>query len=80
MIGEKRHIYKGVSPNVDFYSGLVYNMLNLPTEIYTPLFAIARIVGWSAHRMEELQNVDKIIRPAFKPARPIREYVDMEER
>ena len=80
VIGEKRHIYKGVSPNVDFYSGLVYNMLNLPDEIYTPLFAIARIVGWSAHRMEELQNVDKIIRPAFKPARPIRKYVDMEER
>ena len=80
VISEKRHIYKGVSPNVDFYSGLVYSMLELPAELYTPLFAIARIVGWSAHRMEELQNVDKIIRPAFESAQPLREYVSIEDR
>lgn len=66
MIAEKRHIYKGVSTNVDFYSGFVYNMLGIPVELYTPMFAVARVVGWSAHRMEELVNVDKIIRPAYK--------------
>ncbi len=80
IIGEKRHIYKGVSPNVDFYSGLVYSMLNLPTELYTPIFAIARIVGWSAHRMEELQNQNKIIRPAYKPVQEVRDYIDMHSR
>jgi len=67
VISKKRQIYKGVSVNVDFYSGFVYNMLNLPMELYTPIFAIARIVGWSAHRMEELSNNGKIIRPAYKP-------------
>lgn len=66
VIAEKRKIYKGVSANVDFYSGFVYSMLGLPLELYTPMFAIARIVGWSAHRMEELINTDKIIRPAYK--------------
>lgn len=66
IIGEERHIYKGVSANVDFYSGFVYSMLDLPLELYTPMFACARIVGWSAHRMEELINTDKIIRPAYK--------------
>ena len=65
IIAEKRHIYKGVSPNVDFYSGFVYEMLGIPQELYTPLFAIARIVGWSAHRIEELIDMDKIIRPAY---------------
>ncbi len=80
VIGEKRHIYKGVNANVDFYSGLVYNMLGLPEEIYTPLFAVARVVGWSAHRLEELKNVDKIIRPAYKPLGEHHEYVRMEER
>ncbi len=65
LIAEKRKMYKGVSVNVDFYSGLVYKMLNLPHEIYTPIFAIARIAGWSAHRIEELQNAGKIIRPAY---------------
>ncbi len=65
VIAEERKIYKGVSANVDFYSGFVYSMLELPLELYTPMFAIARIVGWSAHRMEELINVDKIIRPAY---------------
>ena len=65
IIAEKRHIYKGVSPNVDFYSGFVYDMLGIPQELYTPLFAVARIVGWSAHRIEELIDMDKIIRPAY---------------
>lgn len=66
LIGEKRHIFKGVSPNVDFYSGFVYEMLGIPMELYTPLFAIARIVGWSAHRLEEIVGMNKIIRPAYK--------------
>ena len=66
VIAQERRIYKGVSANVDFYSGFVYSMLGLPLELYTPMFAIARIVGWSAHRMEELINTDKIIRPAYK--------------
>lgn len=66
LIAEKRHIFKGVSPNVDFYSGFVYKMLGIPMELYTPLFAIARIVGWSAHRLEEMVGMNKIIRPAYK--------------
>lgn len=65
VIAEKRRIFKGVSPNVDFYSGFVYEMLGIPKELYTAFFAIARIVGWSAHRMEELICADKIIRPAY---------------
>ena len=65
IIAEKRHIFKGVSPNVDFYSGFVYEMLGIPVELYTPLFAIARIVGWSAHRIEEMIGMNKIIRPAY---------------
>ncbi len=66
LIAQKRHIFKGVSPNVDFYSGFVYEMLGIPQELYTAMFAIARIVGWSAHRIEELICMDKIIRPAYK--------------
>ncbi|MCM1284108.1 MAG: citrate/2-methylcitrate synthase [Muribaculaceae bacterium] len=66
LIGEKRHIFKGVSPNVDFYSGFVYEMLDIPTELFTPLFAVARIAGWSAHRLEEFVGMNKIIRPAYK--------------
>ena len=80
VIGERRRMYKGVNANVDFYSGLVYQMLNLPPSLYTPIFAAARIVGWSAHRLEELKNVDKIIRPAYKALAPHREYVQMENR
>lgn len=80
VIGKERRIYKGVSANVDFYSGFVYSMLDLPLELYTPMFAIARIVGWSAHRMEELINTDKIIRPAYKNVLPEREYVPLHER
>lgn len=80
VIAERRKMYKGVNANVDFYSGLVYEMLNLPPSLYTPIFAAARIVGWSAHRLEELKNVDKIIRPAYKPLAPHREYVNIKDR
>lgn len=65
VIARHRRIYKGVSPNVDFYSGFVYDMLGIPVELYTAMFAVARIVGWSAHRIEELICMDKIIRPAY---------------
>lgn len=75
LIAKERKIYKGVSPNVDFYSGFVYEMLGIPRELYTPLFAIARIAGWSAHRMEELVTTDKIIRPAYKSLVTDREYI-----
>lgn len=80
LIAKERKIFKGVSPNVDFYSGFVYDMLNIPKELYTPLFAIARIVGWSAHRIEELVTTDKIIRPAYKSLVTKREYVDRSHR
>ena len=80
VIAEERHIYKGVSANVDFYSGFVYSMLDLPLELYTPIFAVARIVGWSAHRMEELINTDKIIRPAYKNVLAPAVYVPLKER
>lgn len=80
IISEKRKIYKGVSPNVDFYSGLTYSMLGIPKELFTPIFAMARIVGWSAHRMEELINTDKIIRPAYKAVAEEKEYVWMNDR
>lgn len=80
IIGEERHIYKGVSANVDFYSGFVYSMLDLPTELFTPMFAIARIVGWSAHRMEELINMDKIIRPAYMNVKDVENYINLEDR
>ena len=80
VIADERKIYKGVSANVDFYSGFVYSMLGLPIELYTPMFAIARIVGWSAHRMEELINTDKIIRPAYKNILETQKYSPLEER
>lgn len=80
VIAQERKIYKGVSANVDFYSGFVYSMLDLPLELYTPMFAIARIVGWSAHRLEELINVDKIIRPAYKSISELHEYQPISER
>ena len=80
IIGEKRKMYKGVNANVDFHSGLVYSMLDLPPALYTPIFAAARIVGWSAHRLEELKNVDKIIRPAYKPLAPYRDYIKLDDR
>lgn len=80
IIEKKKPIYKGVCCNVDFYSGFVYSMLNLPVELYTPLFACARISGWTAHRIEELSNNGKIIRPAFKSAQPQRDYIPMDKR
>lgn len=80
VIAEKCRIYKGVSANVDFYSGFVYSMLDIPMELYTPIFAIARIVGWSAHRMEELINVDKIIRPAYESIVKLKPYHSLKER
>ncbi len=75
VIAEKRRIYKGVSPNVDFYSGFVYDMLDIPLELYTAMFAIARIVGWSAHRIEEMICADKIIRPAYMSVMEEKTYV-----
>ena len=80
VIGRKRRIYKGVASNVDFYSGLLYSMLNIPCELYTPLFATARIAGWSAHRLEELINAGKIIRPAYMSISTERHYVNLNER
>lgn len=80
VIAEERKIYKGVSANVDFYSGFVYQMLGLPTELFTPLFAIARMAGWSAHRIEELINQGKIIRPAYKAVKKSQPYIPIDER
>lgn len=80
IIARRRKMYKGVNANVDFYSGLVYGMLGIPEQLYTPIFAAARIVGWSAHRLEELKNVDKIIRPAYNPLSPYKDYVAIEDR
>lgn len=80
MIAKKRRIYKGVSANIDFYSGFCYSMLGLPEELYTPLFATARIAGWSAHRIEELVNGKKIIRPAYMNVQPRRAYPPLKER
>ncbi len=80
IIGMKRKIYKGVSANVDFYSGFVYNMLDLPLQLYTPLFAVARIAGWSAHRLEEIINANKIIRPAYKAVSERTSYIPLKNR
>jgi citrate synthase len=80
VIGKVRKMYKGVSANVDFYSGFVYKMLDIPPEIYTPIFAVSRIAGWSAHRIEEIVNAGKIIRPAYKSVCPRREYTSMVQR
>ncbi len=80
IISEERRIYKGVSANIDFYSGFVYSMLDLPLELYTPIFAISRIAGWSAHRLEGLINAGKIIRPAYMSVSEERPYVPLTER
>lgn len=80
VIAEKKKIYKGVSANVDFYSGFVYQMLGLPTELYTPIFAISRISGWAAHRLEELINEGKIIRPAYKSISSEKDYIMIKDR
>lgn len=80
IIADERKMYKGVSANVDFYSGFVYGMMDLPSELYTPIFAIARIAGWSAHRMEELINCGKIIRPAYKSVGEHKDYKALDGR
>ncbi|MFV0411715.1 MAG: citrate/2-methylcitrate synthase [Oscillospiraceae bacterium] len=80
IIAKERKMYKGVSANIDFYSGFVYDMLNLPVELYTPIFAISRIAGWSAHRIEELVNSSKIIRPAYKSVAERKPYIPLDER
>ncbi len=80
IIAQKRKIYKGVSINVDFFSGFVYSMLSIPRELFTPMFAVARLSGWSAHRIEELINADKIIRPAYTSVGEKQLYVPLEER
>ncbi|MDR0315768.1 MAG: citrate/2-methylcitrate synthase [Treponema sp.] len=80
IIGRLRKMYKGVSANIDFYSGFVYSMLDLPEELFTPLFAVARIAGWSAHRLEELANNGKIIRPAYKSVSKQKSYTPLEGR
>ena len=80
VISENRVMYKGVSVNIDFYTGYVYRLLEIPEVLFTPIFAVSRIVGWSAHRLEELSNKGKIIRPAYIAVSPRREYVDLEDR
>lgn len=80
IIGHARKMYKGVSANVDFYSGFLYRLLGIPAQMFTPIFAVARIAGWSAHRIEELANGGKIIRPAYKAVTPRRAYVPMSAR
>ncbi len=80
IIARERKMYKGVSANVDFYSGFVYEMLGIPEELYTPLFAVSRITGWCAHRIEELVNNGKVIRPAYKCVEPRRSYIDITKR
>ena len=80
IISGERKMYKGVCANVDFYSGFAYQMLGIPEELFTPLFAIARIAGWSAHRMEELINGGRIIRPAYRSVKDQQEYVSLSER
>ena len=80
LLSRRRNSPKKACPNVDFYSGFVYEMLGIPRELFTPLFAIARITGWSAHRLEELVTMDKIIRPAYRSVAEDRGYIPMEER
>ena len=80
VIAEKRHLFKPICANVDFYSGFVYDMLRIPEELFTPIFAISRISGWSAHRLEEIINNGKIIRPAYKYVAEHLDYVPLEER
>ncbi|WNY29258.1 hypothetical protein MmiEs2_14830 [Methanimicrococcus stummii] len=80
IIGQEKRIYKGVSANIDFYSGFVYSMLDLPMQLYTPIFAISRITGWSAHRLEELINSGKIIRPAYNAVGELQAYIPLKDR
>ena len=80
IIASQRRMYKGVSANVDFYSGFMYQLLGIPEELFTPMFAVSRIAGWSAHRLEELINGNRIIRPAYKAVQPRGEYLPLRER
>ena len=80
IIADRRKMYKGVSPNVDFYSGLIYRMLDLPPDLFTPIFAVSRIAGWSAHRIEEIQNAGKIIRPSYINVKAKAEYRNLKDR
>ena len=80
LISNNRPIFKGVSPNIDLYSGFLYDLLGIPMELYTPLFAVARVMGWSAHRIEELLSANKIIRPAYKSLGGTHEYIRRNER
>ena len=80
LIMEHRKLFKNVCANVDFFSGFVYRMLGIPEELFTPIFAIARMPGWSAHRLEELMNTSKIIRPAYKYVGQHVDYIPLEER
>ena len=80
IIASERKMYKGVCANVDFYSGFAYQMLGIPEELFTPLFAIARISGWSAHRLEEIINGNRIIRPAYKAVKARESYVSLSDR
>ena len=80
VIGEERKTYKGVSANIDFYSGFVYHMLGLPSELFTPVFAMARIAGWSAHLLEEIINAGKIIRPSYQSIGPRQPYIPLDQR
>ena len=80
LITESRRVFKPVCANVDFYSGFVYTMLGIPEELFTPIFAISRISGWSAHRLEEIINHGKIVRPAYKYVGHHRSYIPMEDR
>jgi citrate synthase len=79
-IAKRRKLYKGVCANVDYYSGFVHSMLGIPPELFTPLFAVSRVVGWCAHRLEEISSGDKIIRPAYKSVVSSRDYVPLDER
>ena len=80
LVAQKRNVFKKICANVDFYSGFVYSMLDIPFELFTPLFAISRISGWCAHRMEELVNAGKIIRPAYKYVGTHKNYYPLEDR
>ena len=80
IIARERRMYKGVSANIDFFSGFVYDMLGLPMELYTPIFAISRVAGWSAHRIEELANSGRIIRPAYKSVSEHKTYISINNR
>ena len=80
LFHQRKNSDKVISPNVDFYSGFVYDLLGFPREIYTPIFAMARVAGWCAHRLEELINGNRIIRPAYKSVVEKTHYLPMAQR